>query len=136
MDPKVRDVLRRAHFEVHPQPFAIVGLPAAAESTVHSLGPWSAALQTGDEVTLYLPEAEWGRMAARFSHAKVQHGWRLVSVQVAIPWDLHGVLAALTGALGASGIPCAVLPAYTTDHLLVPDARLPEALAALRALRV
>jgi hypothetical protein len=135
MDPKVRDVLRRAHFEVHPQPFAIVGLPAHAESTVHSLGPWSAALQTGDEVTLYLPEAEWDRMAARFPSARVQRGWRLVTVQVSIPWELHGVLGTLTGALGAQGIPCSVLAAFTTDHLLVPDARLQDALAALRALR-
>lgn len=135
MDPRVRDVLRRAHFEVHPARFAIVGLPAAGESTVHSLGPWSAALQTGDEVTLYLPEPEWDRMAPRFPSAKVQRDWRLISVQVAIPWELHGVLAALTGALAESAIPCSVLAAHTTDHLLVPDARLAEALAALRALR-
>lgn len=135
MDPRVRDVLRRAHFEAHPGRFAIVGLPASASTTVVPLGPWSAAVQTGDEVTLYVPEADWDRAAHRFPQAKVTRGWRLITLQAAIPWELHGVLSALTGALASQGIPCAALCSYSTDHLLVPEARLDDAMTALRALR-
>lgn len=135
MDPRVRDVLQRAHFEVHPAPFGIVGLPASASATVVPLGPWSAAVQTGDEVTLYVPEADWDRAAPRFPDAKVQRGWRLITMRVKVPWDLPGVLAALAGALGEAGVPCAALASYSTDHLLVPGPRLEEALKALDRLR-
>lgn len=132
---RIREVLARAHFEAHPQPFVIVGLPATAATTVVPLGPWSAAVQTGEEVTFYLPEADWARAAARFPQAKVQRGWRLVSMHVEVPWELFGVLAALTRALAERSIPCAVLCSYSTDHVLVPEGKLDEALAALRALR-
>ncbi|HEV8359579.1 MAG TPA: ACT domain-containing protein [Candidatus Thermoplasmatota archaeon] len=135
MDARVREVLRRAHFEPHPARFAIVGLPARADTTVMHLGPWSAALQTGDEVTYVLPEQDWDRAAARFPDAKVERGWRLIAVQVKMPWELAGMLAALTGALAQRGIPCSVLCTFSTDHILVPEARLQEALKALRALR-
>ena len=135
MDPRVRDVLRRAHFEAHPGRFVIVGMPASATNTVVPLGPWSAALQTGDEVTFYVPEPDWLRAAPRFPEAKVSRGWRMITMHAAIPWDLHGVLAELTGALARDGIPCAAICAYSTDHLLVPEARLDAAMKALRSLR-
>lgn len=135
MDPRVRDVLRRAHFEAHPGRFCIVGLKASAASTVVPLGPWSAAIQTGDEVTFYVPEADWDRAAARFPEAEVSRGWRLVTMHARIPWELHGVLAALTGALAEAGIPCAAMCSFSTDHLLVPEGRLEAAMSALRSLR-
>lgn len=135
MDTKVREVLRRAHFEVHPARFAIVGLPATGDTTVVPLGPWSAALQTGDEVTFYVPEPDWERAAARFPHARVTKGWRLITVQASIPWELFGVLSALTGALAEWGVPCAALCSFSTDHLLVPEPRLQDAMGALQALR-
>jgi uncharacterized protein len=135
MDAGVREVLRRAHFEAHPAPFCIVGLPASHTSTVVPLGPWSAAIQTGDEVTFYVPEADWDRAAHRFPQARCSRGWRLVTMHAKVPWEQAGVLAALTQALAAEGIPCAALCSFNTDHLLVPGDRLDEALAALRALR-
>ena len=135
MDPRVRDVLRRAHFEAHPGRFCIVGLPATAASTAISLGPWSAAIQTGEEVTFYVPEADWERAAPRFPGAQVSRGWRLLTMHAKVPWEQHGVLAALTAALAKERIPCAALCSFSTDHLLVPEAKVERALEALRALR-
>jgi hypothetical protein len=135
MDPRVVEVLRRAHFEAHPAPFAIVGLPASEGATVVPLGPWSAAIQTGEELTFYVPESDWDRVAARFPKARVTRGWRLITVQARIPWNLHGVLGALTASLAAASIPCAALCSFNTDHLLVPADRLDDAMRVLRRLR-
>jgi hypothetical protein len=133
--PRVRKLLQEAAFVVHPQRFCIVGVPASEQSTVVSLGPWGAAVQMGDRVTYVLPEPDWQRVAARFPHARVSHGWRLVTVDARLPLDAYGVLAALTAALAERGIPCLALGSFDTDHLLVPDERLGGALQGLEALR-
>jgi hypothetical protein len=126
------EVLRGARFTLHPEPFAIVGLPEGAPEPAP--GPWVSVLRTGPERTAYLPEAAWDPHAPRCPGARVSRGWRLLSLEASMPWDTPGVLAALTGALAARGIPCAALPSFETDHLLVPAARLDEGLAALQAL--
>lgn len=135
MQPRLRDVLRKASFHVHPQPFVIVGVRASGQATVVSLGPWAAAVQSGEQVTYFLPEAEWERVAARFPAAKVSRGWRMLTLDAQVPWDVYGVVAALTRALAERGIPCAALSSFDTDHLLVPEQRLGGALQALEQLR-
>ncbi|MGQ0553552.1 MAG: ACT domain-containing protein [Planctomycetota bacterium] len=61
-----------------------------------------------------------------------QRDFALLTIDQDFAWDVTGVLAALTGALARAGVPAGALSAFSRDHLLVPAARLPEALAALR----
>jgi hypothetical protein len=49
--------------------------------------------------------------------------------------QLTGFMAALAAALAARGVPLVPIAAATRDHLLVPAARLDDALAALAGLR-
>lgn len=126
------EMLRGARFALHAEPFAIAGLPDGAPEPPP--GPWVSVLRTGKERTAYLPEALWASHAPRCPDARVSLGWRLLSLEAEMPWDTPGVLAALTGALASRGIPCAALPSFATDHLLVPAARLEDALAALQAM--
>ncbi|MCA1814038.1 MAG: ACT domain-containing protein [Halobacteriales archaeon] len=135
MHPRLRKLLAEAKFVVHPQRFCIVGVPASEQSTVVSLGAWGAAVQTGDRVTYVLPEQDWQRVAAKFPHARVTEGWKLVTLDAQVPWEVYGVLAELATALAERGIPCACLSSFDTDHLLVPEGRLGGALQGLEALR-
>jgi hypothetical protein len=68
------------------------------------------------------------------SPRSVQRGWAVLTLDQTMAWDVTGVLAAVSGALAAAGIPVGALSAYSRDHLLVPADRLDDALAALTPL--
>lgn len=58
--------------------------------------------------------------------------WLTLTVHSAL--EAVGLTAAFSRALGDGDIPCNVLAGYHHDHLLVPVARVDDAIAALRAL--
>jgi uncharacterized protein len=68
---------------------------------------------TTEEVSILCPEEE-APLAAR-----AEPGWRAFRVRGPLDFSLVGVLAALTGALAAAGIPVFVLSTFNTDYVLV-----------------
>lgn len=62
-----------------------------------------------------------------------ERGWRALAVRGPLDFGLTGVLAALAGPLAEGGIPVFAISTYDTDYLLVRDADLERAVAALRA---
>ena len=60
-------------------------------------------------------------------------GWRALELEGTQDLTLTGVLASLAGPLTDAGVPIFALAPYDTDVVLVPDARLADAAAALRA---
>ena len=58
-----------------------------------------------------------------------------LTLEVASALDLVGLTAAVATALATEGIACNVLAGYHHDHLLVPEDRAADAIAALGALR-
>lgn len=66
--------------------------------------------------------------------ALVEGGWRMLSL--AGPFDLNtevGVLVRILQPLADAGVGIFALSTYDTDHVLVHDAQLAQAVAALRA---
>ena len=82
--------------------------------------------RTGDELSVVCLEAD-APPAAR-----VEGGWRALKLHGPIPFTEVGVLSALAGALAGAGLSLFALSTYDTDYLLVRDADLSRALAALR----
>ncbi|MFM7246577.1 MAG: ACT domain-containing protein [Actinomycetota bacterium] len=64
-----------------------------------------------------------------------QDGLRVILLTAPLPPDLTGFASTLTGALADRGIPIIPVGTATRDHLIVPEADWPEALAILRGLR-
>ncbi len=62
-----------------------------------------------------------------------ERGWRGLKVAGPLDFALTGILARLAGPLADAGIPIFAISTYDTDYLLVKDAQLPTASAALRA---
>ncbi len=60
-------------------------------------------------------------------------GWRALVVEGPLPFTLVGLIAELSGLLAGAGIPLLTLATYETDILLVREAHLAKALAALEA---
>jgi hypothetical protein len=109
------DVARR------PGAFAFVQQPTGAEA------PADARAMIDEETsTTYVVDAD-SVPAAPFRAA-----WLTLTVHSAL--EAVGLTAAVAGALAAVGIPANVLAGYDHDHLLVPEDRADDAVAAIRAL--
>lgn len=65
--------------------------------------------------------------------ARVQPGWRVLEVEGPLDFALVGILAALTAALAAAEVSVFAISTFDTDFVLVSEAKLDTAVAALTA---
>jgi hypothetical protein len=63
---------------------------------------------------------------------RAERGWRALALEGPIPFETTGVAARFTAALAARGISVFVISTFDTDYLLVKEAALGAAVAALR----
>ncbi len=83
------------------------------------------------EVTMLLEEEDWRVMRHAARDARVESGFRLVTLDIELQWNVVGYLARVTEILAAAGLSVGALSAFSRDHLLV---RQDDLAAALRAL--
>ena len=131
-------LLRRARVEVAPATFALVGL---------RLEDWQRLLENPElspraesvfcllrdpfEVTLLLEDTDWRAMRHAARDARVESGFRLVTLDVELPWNVVGFLAHVTRILAGEGIAVGALSAFSRDHLLIKQDDLGRALRVL-----
>lgn len=112
---------------VLPERLAICRLPAEATVPAWARGRFLAVTRTPTELSLVCAQADVpaGQQAER--------GW--VALQVAGPLDfgLTGVLAALAVPLAEAEVSIFAISTYDTDYVLVREAQLATAVAALAA---
>ncbi len=82
--------------------------------------------RTAQELSLVVPEADAP------AGARVDGGWRVLRVDGPMDLAQTGVLASLSAPLAAAAVPLFAVATFDTDWLLVPGARVDEAVAALR----
>jgi hypothetical protein len=132
------ELLRRAKVSVAPETFALVGL---------RLEDWRRLLENPElspraesnfmllrdpfEVTLLLEEEDWRAMRHAARDARVETSFRLVTLDVELPWNVVGFLARVTEILAAEGIAVGALSAFSRDHLLIKQDDLGRALRVL-----
>lgn len=110
------------------EPLAVCRLPADAP-----LPPWAG---TGEFLSLTRTAEELSIICAEAGvppRVPGVRGWRGLKIEG--PFALEttlGVLAALSAVLAEAGVSLLVVGTYDTDYLLLPGARLTEAVAALR----
>ena len=142
MDPKaektVSDLLRETAVEVLPATFVLLGLSyqnwvRILENPELSPGAESPFLvfRDGREVTLLLEESDYQRIRHLVRDAKIERGFRLVTLDIELPWNVVGYLARVTEILAASGIPVGTLSSFSRDHLLIKQDDLGKALRVL-----
>lgn len=132
------ELLNRARVEVAPATFALVGLRHDDWKRLlenPELSPRVDSvfmiLRDGFEVTLLLEEDDWRAMRHAARDAKVEGGFRLVTLDVELPWDVVGFLARVAEILAGAGIAVGALSAFSRDHLLVKQDELGKALRVL-----
>jgi uncharacterized protein len=134
----VEELLRRARVEVAPATFVLVGMRVEdwrrlLESPELSPRAESvfALLRDAFEVTLLLEEDDWRAMRHAARDARTEAGFRLVTFDVELAWNVVGFLARVTAILAAEGVSVGALSAFSRDHLLVRQDELGRALRAL-----
>ncbi|WP_276272913.1 ACT domain-containing protein [Haloarcula litorea] len=89
-----------------------------------------AVVRDESETTAVVPESHPAVAAAEAATG----GWRRLTFDLELPFDLVGFLAAVASALSEADVAVFVVSAYSTDHVLVDEADLDAALAELDGL--
>jgi hypothetical protein len=113
--------------DVVPGRLAIARLGSDAPLPAWAAGPPPTSItRTGAELSIVCAEA--------LVPADVRHvgGYRALAVRGPLDFALTGIVSGLTAALAGAGVPVFVISTFDTDLVLVPDARLDDAVAALR----
>jgi len=63
---------------------------------------------------------------------EIQKGWKLLTFDMVLPFELVGFLATVSNAFAKEEIPIFVVSAYSTDHIFVRDKDLLKAKEKLR----
>lgn len=137
---EIEALLRRARVEVLPATFVLVGMRHADWARLlenPELSPRPDVpfmlLRDAHEVTLLCEEEDWLAMRHAARDARVETGFRLVTLDIELPWNVVGFLARVTEILAAAGVSVGALSAFSRDHLLIKQDQLGVALRVLGA---
>ncbi|GAA0523527.1 hypothetical protein SAMN04488066_11386 [Halorubrum aquaticum] len=89
-----------------------------------------ATIREGGETTVVLE----GDAVDEIDADAVEPGWRRLTFEMDLPFELVGFLAAVATALAEADVSVFVLSSYATDHVLVKEEDLPTAVARLEEL--
>jgi hypothetical protein len=91
-----------------------------------SASPFFSITRTSEELSIVC------RQESVPADVDCESGWRCLRVAGKMPFDVVGVLAALTSPLAEAGIPLFAMSTYDTDYLFVKEVDLGKAIACLR----
>lgn len=136
----VEELLRRTKVEVLTATFVLVGMrhedwARLLENPELSPRPEAVFMLLRDthETTILVEEEDWLAMRHAARDARVDTGFRLVTLDIELPWNVIGFLARVTEILAAAGVSVGALSAFSRDHLLIKQDQLGAALLALGA---
>ena len=110
---------------VTPAGLAVCRLAPDAPLPAWPRGVFVSITRTPDELSIVCDEE------AVPDGVQAERGWRAMQLEGPIPFETTGVAAGLTGALAARRISVFLISTYDTDWLLVKEASLDAAMAAL-----
>lgn len=132
------ELLRRTRVEVAPATYYLIGLRHEDWQRLlenPELSPRGNApfmlLRDEHEVTMLLDETDWRTIRHAARDARVEGGFRLVTFDVELNWNVVGYLARLTELLAGANIAVGALSAFSRDHLLIKQDDLGKALRVL-----
>ena len=134
----VSELLSETRMEVASATFVLLGLSdqnwtrllESPELSPRAESPF-LIFRDGREVTLLLEESDWKRIRHLVRDARIERGFRLITFDIELPWDVVGYLARVTEILAASGISVGALSSFSRDHLIVKQNDLGNAVRVL-----
>lgn len=132
------DLLRQAKVIVLPEIYYLVSLRHEdwqrllenAELSPRGTVPFML-MRDEFEVTMLLDEDDWRVMRHVVRDAKVESGFRLVTLDIELSWNVVGFLAHVTTILAKENISVGAISAFSRDHLLIKQDDIGKALKVL-----
>ena len=132
------ELLRRTRVKVAPASYFLIGMRHEDWTRLlenPELSPRGSApfmlLRDEHEVTLLLDETDWRTMRHAARDARIEGGFRLMTLDIELGWNVVGFLACVTEIFAEAGISCGALSSFSRDHLLIKQDDLAAALRAL-----
>ncbi|WP_020422085.1 ACT domain-containing protein [Amycolatopsis sp. ATCC 39116] len=120
--------MKRLAIDVQPGEYAVArldpGVPVPAPDSPDGL---VSVTRTPAETSVICP------VGLAPEGARVEAGWRLLTVRGPLAFTLTGIIAALASELASAGVALFTLSTFDTDHVLVKEGDLARAVQALRA---
>jgi len=134
----IHELLRETRIQVAPATYVVIGLRhqdwqrllESPELSPRADAPFMI-LRDAHEVTLVIEEEDWRRIRHAARDARTEAGYRLVTLDIELPWSTVGYLARVTEILAAAGISVGALSSFSRDHLLIKQDDLGNALRVL-----
>lgn len=121
---KVEDYFRNGKVYVWEETFAIVKAKKAISDAF-------AVIQDKNEITVIIDQS---KVNDNEDIIQIERGWKILTFDVVLPFELVGFLAKVSKALEEEKISIFVISAYSTDHILVKEKDLSKAIEKLKAL--
>lgn len=143
LNSRAREIWSAAKIKVWPEAVVLATFPRFAGDRVAAFAgrvgvrdsaAFVAFVTEGEECSLTAPEGAFGAWRLRGRATEVTRGLRALSIDAAMPVDLVGFLAPLADRLARAQIPIIPQCGFRTDHILVPEARLHDAVKVAEGL--
>ncbi len=132
------ELLRKTRVEISPETYFLIGLRKEDWARVlenPELSPRGEVpymvLVDQFEVTLLIDQTDWQTMRHAVRDAKVEGGFRLMTFDIELGWDVVGYLARVSEILAQAGVSVGAFSAFSRDHFLIKQNDLAKALRAL-----
>ncbi|MBP2323963.1 hypothetical protein JOF56_004348 [Kibdelosporangium banguiense] len=119
--------MKRLTIDLRPDEYVLSRLPGGSSLPALPTGSgFVSVTSTPDEISLVTPAGH------EPAGAKVDGGWRLLTVRGPLEFTLTGIMASLAGSLAAAGVSLFAVSTFDTDHILVKQTDVQRAVHALR----
>jgi hypothetical protein len=137
-DNTIPQILKRARIEIAPETYHLIGLRHEEWQNVLEAPELSPRMtvpfmifKDKYETTLLLDETDFGTIRHAVRDAKIQGGFRLLTFDVELDFNVVGFLAFVSNLLAGAQISIVALSAFSRDHLLIQQRDLAAALKVL-----
>ena len=138
MNKKIIELLRQTKVEIAPQSYFFLSLRQTDFQTLlqnPELSPRMSApfmiFKDQFEVTLLLDEIDFGKIRIEISDAKIESGFRLLTLDKVLDFNVVGFLAEISRILAEAEISIIALSSFSRDHILIKQENLAKALKVL-----
>ena len=143
LNSRSRQVWSTARIKVWPDLVVLATFPRfagdrvaafAGRVGVRDVSAFAAFVTEGTECTLTAPEGAFAAWRLRSRATEVVRGLRAITIDASMPVDLVGFFAPLAERLAVAGIPIIPQCGFRTDHVLVPEGRVDDAVGVIEGL--
>ena len=135
---EILDLLKKTRVETSPETFNLISLKHEdwlkllenPELSPRMTAPFMI-FRDQLETTLLLDEIDYATLRHAVRDAKTEKGFRLLTFDTVLDFNIYGFLAKVTEILAAAEIPIVALSAFSRDHLLIKQEYLSKALKTL-----